>query len=91
MLDKADLDVDFPQFRIWYDLNPRARNLVEEIRRFAQERFPIYSHLYEISEVAYFPVLNCIHGLDNFKSISKAAVLEEIDCQGRQYESFEKL
>ncbi len=91
VLDQAELDLDFPQFRIWYDLYPRARKLVKELRRFAQERFPIYRHLYEPSEVAYFPVLGCIHGLDNLKSLSKAAVLEEIDYQGGQNESFAKI
>jgi hypothetical protein len=86
-LDEASLDREYPQFRIWYDVYPRARELVKDIRRFARERFPVYHHLYEPCEVAYFPVLNCLHGLASVKRTAQAAMGRQAARSGGRHES----
>jgi len=78
LINNADLDVNFPQFRIWYDLYPRARYLVKNLRRYAQDHFLLYGHFYEPSEVAYFPVLNNLYGLNNLKQSLKKVSLETL-------------
>lgn len=58
-----DINNQFPEFRIWYDENIKARELVVDIEQFSRENFPVYSLVYEPCEVAYFTPLNYNHGI----------------------------
>ena len=58
-----DINDKFPEFRIWYDENMKARELVVDIEQFSRENFPIYNLIYEPCEVAYFANLNYHHGI----------------------------
>lgn len=71
IMNSSDMDVDFPEFRIWYDVSPEARKFVKKLLQFSQNHFPIYKFLNEPSEVAYYPVLNCIHTLEKIKNHTK--------------------
>lgn len=58
-----DINNQFPEFRIWYDENIKARGLVVDIEKFSRENFPVYSLVCEPCEVAYFAPLNYINGI----------------------------
>lgn len=58
-----DINNQFPEFRIWYDENIKARELVVDIEQFSRENFPVYSLVYEPCEVAYFTPLNYNNGI----------------------------